>query len=328
MPHCLVQAVCVFPINGERVDSMATEQEATGQAPLDAANSVTTDTALDAFAEFAGAVGEAPGVGGLGPGFAGDGAAAPTLPPPPVGAAPVTEPPPISLGTAVTYSSGNFGSGVFYGFNNFILPYFLQTLNAPLLLNALLGSTRSFEGAVIQPLVGAWSDRTWSKRFGRRNIFVLRFVPICVLFLILAPFLAQWTGLGLPFGWSAGFTALALASLGIFLFTLTFNIFYDPYQALLADITPERQRGGVNGVFQALGATGQVGILVTAIVLSGFNGGNLPFTLLFILTGALLAISFIPTLRGVREPRDLPGVARQHRYTLRDYWAGLRSDPR
>jgi MFS family permease len=70
-----------------------------------------------------------------------------------------------------------------------------------------------------------------------------------------------------------------------------------------------------------------VGILVTAIVLSGLNGGNLPYTLLFILTGALLAISFIPTLRGIREPRDLPGVARQHRYTARDYWEGLRSDP-
>ncbi len=282
--------------------------------------------AFGGFAEFAGAVGELPGVGGLGPGFEGGGVATPALPPPPSEAPPATEPPPISLRLATTYSSGNFGSGVFYGFNNFILPLFLQMLHVPLLLNALLGSTRSFEGAVIQPLVGAWSDRTWRPPFGRRNIFVLWFLPICVAFLILAPFLAQLTGLGEPFGWKPGFTAVVMVSVGIFLFTLTFNIFYDPYQALLADITPERQRGGVNGIFQALGASGQVSILVIALVL-GTVLGDIPYTFIFILTGALLAVGFIPTLRGVREPRDLPGVTRRHHYTLRDYWDGLRSDP-
>src|SRR5579883_2002280 len=95
--HCAIgRAARTFPINGERVGGMATEQEATGQAGAGAANSVTSDAGLDAFAEFAGAVGEAPGVGGLGPGFEGDGSAAPTLPP--AGAAPVAEPPPIALG--------------------------------------------------------------------------------------------------------------------------------------------------------------------------------------------------------------------------------------
>jgi len=308
---------------------MATEQEEVGPAGESVAEGAAPSNASGAFAgfaAFAGAVGEAPGVGGLGPGFEGDGAAAPTLPPPPSGAAPVIEPPPISLRLATTYSSGNFGSGVFYGFNNFILPLFLQMLHVPLLLNGLLGSTRSFEGAVLQPLVGAWSDRIWNKRFGRRNIFVLWFLPLCVVFLIAAPFLAQLTGLGAPFGWSPKFTAVVMITVGVFLFTLTFNIFYDPYQALLADLTPERQRGSVNGVFQAFGASGQVCILVVALAL-GLILGNVPYTFVFILTGVLLAIGFIPTLLGVREPRDLPGVARHQRYTLRDYWDGLRGDP-
>ncbi|HLY31280.1 MAG TPA: MFS transporter [Ktedonobacterales bacterium] len=306
---------------------MATEQ--TNQAQSGDAGAAD-DLASDSYGVagvvegLVGEVGELPGVGGLGPGYEGGGAAEPAIP---IAGAHPTEAPPVSLRLAALYSSGNFGSGVFYGFNNFILSIFLLNLNVPILLNGLLSSTRSFEGAIIQPLVGSWSDRSWHQRFGRRNIFVVWFAPVCVAFVLATPFLTQLVGLGLPFGLTPGITAIILATVGIFLFTLTFNVMYDPYQALLADITPERQRGGVNGLFQALGASGQVIILVLAIVLAGLNHNKAPLTVLFILTGALLAFGFLPTLLGVREPRNLPGVSQHRRYTWRDYWDGLRSDP-
>ncbi|HEX9037139.1 MAG TPA: MFS transporter [Ktedonobacterales bacterium] len=268
--------------------------------------------------------GSLPGVGGLGPGFEGGGAAEPALPP---SHSPV-DIPRLPFRGAALYSSGNFGSGVFYGFNNFILTIFLHALHVPLPLNDLLGSTRSFEGAVLQPLVGAWSDRTWRERLGgRRRPFIYWFTPICAFFLIATPFLAQLTTLGRPFGWSSNLTAIILASAAIFLFTLTFNVMYDPYQALLADITPDKQRGAVNGLFQAFGALGQVTVLVLAIVLSTANHGDLPATPLFLFTGIALMVCFLPTVLGVREPRALPGGRDAHRFGPRDYWRGLREDP-
>ncbi|HEX8035899.1 MAG TPA: MFS transporter [Ktedonobacterales bacterium] len=271
-------------------------------------------------------VGEMPGVGGLGMGFEGGGAVHPAVPPP--GAHPAGTPvgDDVPLATSLLYSSGNLGSGVFYAFNNFILPLFLDTLHMPAILIALLSSTRSFEGAVVQPIVGAWSDRTWT-RFGRRKPFILAFVPISVFFILLTPFLpgfatlAPLVALQHALGLSQQAFVLLIVALDIFFFTLAFNIMYDPYQALLADITPLAHRGRVNGIFQALGASGQALILIIGAFLSvGMTG-------LFLLTGIALATFFVPTLIGIREPRHLPGVREQHRYTTRDYWNGLRADP-
>lgn len=283
----------------------------------------------DIIESTTGSIGELPGIGGLGPGFEGGGVAEPTLPPD-GGALVVGAPPrPLSLRITFLYSSCNLGSGMFYAFNNFILPLFLKPLHMPDIGIGLLSSTRSAEGAVLQPLVGAWSDRTWT-RLGRRRPFIVRFVPISAFFILLTPFLPGWqtlapiAALREALGLSPTVMTLILVGLGIFLFTLAFNVMYDPYNALLADITPETQRGRVNGVFQTFGAFGQAGILIVGAFLASLVGG-MPG--LFIITGLGLAIFSIPTVVGIREPRELPGVKRTHRYSLRDYWNGLRADP-
>jgi len=50
----------------------------------------------------------------------------------------------------------------------------------------------------------------------------------------------------------------------IFLFTVAFNVGYDPYQALMPDITPEAQRGRVNGLAVLFGNLAQAGILMAS----------------------------------------------------------------
>jgi maltose/moltooligosaccharide transporter len=196
---------------------------------------------------------------------------------------------------------------------------YLTNLGASAVLVGLLDNQRSFEGAIIQPVVGAWSDRTWT-RLGRRRPFVVAFVPLCVLFLFLTPILAPEAKQAVT---SPHFSVpLLLAGISIFLFSVTFNTMYDPYNALLADITPEKQRGSVNGIFQALGAAGQVAILIAATLLvPAFGYGPM-----FWIVAATLALSFIPTIVGIREPRRLPGVTKVHKYSVRDYWDGLRTD--
>src|SRR5215469_8525451 len=282
------------------------------------------------FSEAMGTIGRQPGVGGLGPGFEGGGSSLKEVPPPGEHPASVPDTEKMTRLKSIVYSSGNLGAGAWYALNNFILPLFLQPLGMPVPLIGLLASTRSAEGAVLQPIVGVWSDRTWHPRFGRRRIFIVRFVPISAFFVIITGFIPGWTRSGplhalqqllsIP---EARFILIALG-VSIFIFTFTFNIMYDPYQALLADITPESQRGRVNGVFQAFGSFGQTGILLVAAFLFGLVGG---FPGLFVVCGVALIILFIPTVFGIREPRSLSGTSETHHYSIRDYWNGLRADP-
>lgn len=274
--------------------------------------------------ELTGSLGRLPSTAGLGPGFEGGGTVVPTVPPPGEHPAGVPDTEKVSLRKAFTYSSGNFGAGVYYALNSFILSIFLLRLGVQPVINNLLSSTRSVEGAVVQPLVGAWSDRTWKQRLGRRRYFIVLFVPISALFIILTPFAPQLSGIGSVIGFKPDRAAIILVAATIFLFTFTFNIMYDPYNALLADITPERQRGRVNGIFQAVSASGQVVILIAAVILS--LSGPLPIAPICIAVAAGLLIFFIPTVLGIREPRELPGAITHRRYTWRDYAKALRGD--
>src|SRR5690242_6063863 len=129
------------------------------------------------------------------------------------------------------YAAASVGTGAFFAFNNFVLPPILQGFGASNLLIGLLSSTRSIEGALIQPTIGALSDRTWTP-LGRRRPFLLVGAPLAAAFLVLA-------------GAASSLPALAGA---IFLFSIFFNIAADPYAALLPDIAPLHQRGMLSGL--------------------------------------------------------------------------------
>ncbi len=215
----------------------------------------------------------------------------------------------VGLGKALVYSSGNFGSGLFWALNSFILPYLFLSLGVEPVFNNLLSSTKSVEGAIIQPLVGARSDRTWKGWLGRRRYFIVLFVPLSAAFVALTPLAAQAGHLGAALGLSAHTTALALVVAAVVLFTLTFNVMYDPYNALLADITPELQRGRVNGVFQATSGFGQVVMLiVTLILVLSFGTDHIPFLLVCLIVAGALLLFYAVTVLGIREPREIPGA--------------------
>src|SRR5437868_6091592 len=113
------------------------------------------------------------------------------------------------------YSVAAIGGGFFYYFNNAVLPLLLSRLpGSNVLLVNLLSSTRSIEGAVIQPVVGASSDRIWT-RLGRRRPFMLVAMPLCALFMALTPLAPS----------------LPLIVACIFVFSLLFNVAADPYTA-------------------------------------------------------------------------------------------------
>lgn len=232
-------------------------------------------------------------------------------------------------GQTALYASAYLGTGSFFALNNFLLPLYLAPLQASTLLIGFLSGTRSFEGAVLQPIVGARSDRMWT-RLGRRRPFMLVCVPLCALLLALTPYaldLAPRVHTWLP-SISLVQLRLGLVAAAIVLFTMIFNVMYDPFVALLADITPPGRRGAVNGIAQALGGAGQVLILVVAIPVLNDPGANVVVGMrpLFFVAAGLLLLFSLPTILWVHEPRHLAGPSANQHFTWRDYLTNLRAD--
>jgi len=236
----------------------------------------------------------------------------PSVWPPPPAASP-SHPPaetrtPLTLAGVLWYSLANLGYGAFYAFNNFVIPAWLNSYTNNAILLGLMGGSHSFEGAIIQPVVGSISDRLEGPG-GRRRPFMRVFILLSALFLLLAPAAGH-----LPHAVRLG------AVVGcIFLFTLTFNVAMDPYQALLADITTPEQRGKVTGFWFFVGAFGQVLILLLPLALPLSDDVKFP------IVGVLMLVTTWLTCRKTREPlvATPPETPRGHLDDIKLALAGL-----
>ena len=213
---------------------------------------------------------------------------------------------PLSTGKMLAYSIANFGYGAFYSLNNAVIPLYLGHFTNDARLKGLMASTHSFEGAIIQPLVGSASDRLRTP-LGRRRPFMLIFAPLSALLILLTPAAGRFVPhAALPFIVGA-----------IFLFTISFNVAEDPYKALMPDITPEPQRGKVSAVSQLVLVLGQAGLLLLP----------LPVELKFTLTALLMLITTLLTVWLVKEPKHPPvsTTSTPHLVALQKALIGLRT---
>ena len=137
----------------------------------------------------------------------------------------------LSLATKLLYAAGSIGTGAFYAFNNFVSAAHSEVVWRTDLLIGLLSSTRSIEGAVIQPTIGALSDRIWTP-FGRRRPFMLIGIPLSALFFVAAPSSTAWLR------WPSSFSCFRSSSTSPSIRT----------RRLLADIVPLEQRGWLSGL--------------------------------------------------------------------------------
>ena len=229
--------------------------------------------------------------------------------------------PPLSTAKMLAYSLANFGYGAFYSLNNAVIPLFITHFTNDARLKFLMGSTHSFEGAVIQPLVGSASDRLRT-RLGRRRPFMLIFAPLTALLVLLVPAAGHlFPHYVHPSGGLFYHPALPYIVGAIFLFTVCFNIAEDPYKALMPDITPTPQRGKVSGVSQFVLILGQA--LLLSITLPG--GPLRQMELKFWLTALLIVITTLFTVWLVKEPKRSPssGHSISHVEALRQAMSGL-----
>lgn len=130
-----------------------------------------------------------------------------------------------------------------FGFLGVQFGFALQNANASRILSNLGADLHSLSlfwlvapvmGLLIQPVVGAASDKTWS-RFGRRSPYILGgaiLSMIAMFFMPNAPYVISAGGVG----------ALIFGALMLAVMDGSFNVTFQPFRALVADMTPEDQR--------------------------------------------------------------------------------------
>lgn len=155
-------------------------------------------------------------------------------------------------------------------------------------------------GLIIQPWVGAASDKTWN-RMGRRKPFIFGGAIVATLAMLFMPN-SQWAVLIIP---PVAFGAIMLA-----LMDASFNVTFQPFRSLVADMTPAEQTnlgysvqtllinlGAVIGSFLPYFLTEVLGIGNTA------PEGHVPPSVIwsFYIGGALLLVSVLWTVFTTKE---------------------------
>ena len=128
----------------------------------------------------------------------------------------------------------------------------------------LLNLAGPVTGLVIQPLIGAMSDRTWSPRWGRRKPYFLIGAIGCSVMLLLSFVTALW-----------------MAFLFMWPLDASNNTAMEPYRAFISDRLPKNQlaRGFlIQSMFVGLGAVlANLSLLVFQKVVEGGTAAGIPY---------------------------------------------------
>ncbi|MDM4764230.1 MFS transporter [Galbitalea sp. SE-J8] len=165
----------------------------------------------------------------------------------------------VSAGTIATYAIGSLGTGGFATLPGLVLVYFLtDTLGIAALAAGALVTAAKVWDVVIDPVIGAWSDRSLARTGSRRRFMVLGGVLLPVFFL-------------LTFAVPAGLPDVAAGLWVLVAFTATataFSLFQVPYIALPAELSSSYdERTRLLSV--------RVVVLTLAILLFGAGGPSL-----------------------------------------------------
>src|SRR3954464_13167602 len=143
----------------------------------------------------------------------------------PTGTEQVDRRPPMSTGAILMMNLGFFGVQFSFGLTqSAVNPLFLLIGARPDQL-PILNLAGPVTGLIIQPLIGAISDRTWSPRWGRRRPFVTAGAILCAIILAVFPFVG----------------VLWLAVICFWLLDVGNNTSMEPYRAFISDRLPKSQ---------------------------------------------------------------------------------------
>jgi maltose/moltooligosaccharide transporter len=148
----------------------------------------------------------------------------------------------------------------------------------------LIGFAIGGEGvfsAMIPIVVGVVSDRIWTKRWGRRQPFMIFAAPFMAASLMLAPFQPTYISI----------------AVSTFVFFAAYHFYTSPYQSLLPDVTPAGNHGKVQG-YQSFMRGGGMFMGMSVAGLLFYRWKPLPF----ILWGLLIMGFTYLTVAKINEP--------------------------
>ena len=177
-----------------------------------------------------------------------------------------------------------------------------EGLGASPFIYGLIWLAGPFTGMVVQPLVGALSDKTVSS-LGRRRPYLLGGALLASLALLIFPNsggiaegLASLTGLHLP-----AVTGLLIAAIMIWVIDACVNVAQGPYRALIPDVVPEEQYSIANSYISLAIGLGSVVAAGTAPFLKWAFGYQMSIPAQFVMAALAFTLGMIWTCITIKE---------------------------
>ncbi len=177
-----------------------------------------------------------------------------------------------------------------------------EGLGASPFLYGLIWLAGPFTGMVVQPLVGALSDKTVSP-FGRRRPYLLGGAIIASIALWIFPnsgnlaeLLANVTGVHLP-----ALTGLLIAAIMIWVIDACINIAQGPYRALIPDVVPQEQHSLANSYISLAIGLGSVVAAATAPFLKWAFNYQMSIVAQFIMAAIAFTLGMLWTCITIKE---------------------------
>ena len=171
----------------------------------------------------------------------------------------------MSMRQILLMNLGFFGIQYSFGMQQTAINPIYKMLGADESELPILNMAGPITGLLIQPIIGAMSDRTWSERWGRRKPYFIVGAIGCSVCLFLFPFVS----------------ALWMAVLLLWLLDASNNTAMEPYRAFIADRLPPSQTAKgflAQSFFAGLGITlANASMFLFEHIWDGVAGSGLPY---------------------------------------------------
>jgi maltose/moltooligosaccharide transporter len=209
----------------------------------------------------------------------------------------VREKPLMTMRQILLMNFGFFGIQYSFGMQQTAVNPIFTFLNADPGQLPILNLAGPMTGLLIQPLIGAWSDRTWSPKWGRRKPFFITGAVGCSICLFCFPFVS----------------AIWMAVLLLWLLDASNNTAMEPYRAFIADKLPPSQLAKgflAQSFFTGFGITlANISLFVFQKLISGGTHAGIPYWVFgSFMLGAVCSIASV-LVSVLRTPEIPPSQA-------------------
>jgi len=200
-----------------------------------------------------------------------------------------------------------------------------ENLGANPFIYGLIWLAGPFTGMIVQPVIGALSDKTKS-RFGRRRPYLLGGAILASLALwafpnssIIAQFFGNAFGVAI-----APWAGLAVAATMIWVIDACVNVAQGPYRALVPDVLPQEQHALANSYISLAIGLGSVVAAATAPALKFIFNYQMSITAQFIMAALAFSLAMTWTCITIKEKSTLDNKEEKTEKKEIGFWQSMK----